>query len=279
MSVAAEASSGASRADSPAAPRALGWLVRAGFIARGLTYGLIAAIAIRLAVDGHSGGARPNQQGALTLIVQAPLGRVVMAAIAAGLLSYALWKLALAFIGRGPEGGGGHGAKDRVSNLAAAVVYVGFGAVAVRVLLGSAGNQTQAQRDAAAGVLGWPGGRWLVAAGGICLVAISAYQIYSALSDDFAQDNKTSEMAGGPHRLFLVIGRTGLIARALVFALVGYFLVRTSVDFKPSGGLGVDGALAKVRGLPLGPGLLCLVAGGLLVFALFSLLEARYQKL
>jgi Domain of Unknown Function (DUF1206) len=46
------------------------------------------------------------------------------------------------------------------------VVYLAFFSVAVRVLIGSAGNQTQDQRQATAGVLGWPGGRWLVGPGG-----------------------------------------------------------------------------------------------------------------
>jgi hypothetical protein len=105
--------------------------VRIGFIARALTYGLIGVIAARLAVDGHSSSAQPNQQGALTLIVQAPLGRVALVAIAVGLLAYALWKLALSLVVRGPEGGGGTDVKDRLANLAGGVVYLAFFAVAV----------------------------------------------------------------------------------------------------------------------------------------------------
>ncbi len=164
-----------------------------------------------------------------------------MVAIAAGLLAYALWKLALAVLGNGPEGGGGTKLKDRLANLGGGLVYLAFASVAVRVLIGSAGNQTAEQRHAAAGVLGWPGGRWFVGLGGGCLIAISAYQIYAALSDEFAEDNKVAEMDRRPRRLFLVLGRTGLTARALVFALVGYFLVRTAIDFKPSSGLGSTG--------------------------------------
>ncbi|MGI8864106.1 MAG: DUF1206 domain-containing protein, partial [Solirubrobacteraceae bacterium] len=172
MTAAAQPAAGKPGADGLGDARPLGWLVRTGFVARGLTYALIGAIAVRLAVNGNSSAAKPNQQGALTLIVQAPLGRVAMVAIAVGLLAYALWKLAIAALGGGPEGGGGSKLKDRLANLGAAVVYLGFFSVAVRVLIGSAGNQTQDQRHAAAGVLGWPGGRWLVGVGGACLIAI-----------------------------------------------------------------------------------------------------------
>jgi hypothetical protein len=70
----------------------------------------------------------------------------------------------------------------------------------------------------------------------------------------------------------------GLSARAAVFALVGYFLVRTAIEYKPSG-VGLDGALAQLHGEPLGSVLLIVTACGLFVFAVFSLLEARYQRL
>src|SRR5947209_3063472 len=51
------------------------WLVRSGFIARGLTYGLIGSVAIALAAGARSEPARPDQQGALSLLAHATLGR------------------------------------------------------------------------------------------------------------------------------------------------------------------------------------------------------------
>ena len=67
--------------------------------------------------------------------------------------------------------------------------------------------------------------------------------------------------------------------RALVFALVGYFLIRTAIDFDPNKAIGIDGALRKVAQQPYGSWLLGLVAIGLLLFAASSLAEARYQRL
>jgi hypothetical protein len=80
-------------------------------------------------------------------------------------------------------------------------------------------------------------------------------------------------------RVFMTLGRIGLVARALVFALVGYFLVKTAIDFNPHDAVGLDGALARVHRQPFGPWLLGLAAAGLLVFAAYSLLEARYRRL
>src|SRR6201995_1464256 len=83
------------------------WAVRAGFVTRSVTYGVVGAIALALAVGAGSAPAAPNQQGALALIARGPLGRVAGGVAAAGLLAYALGKLSQAVFGRGPEGGGG----------------------------------------------------------------------------------------------------------------------------------------------------------------------------
>ena len=64
-----------------------------------------------------------------------------------------------------------------------------------------------------------------------------------------------------------------------MFVLVGYFLVKTAIDFNPHDAVGLDGALARVHHQPFGPWLLGLVAAGLLVFAAYSLFEARYRRL
>lgn len=253
--------------------------VRAGFAARALTYGVVGGIAMALAVGAGSAPAAPNQQGALTLIARAPLGRVAVAVAAAGLLAYALWKLGQAVFGRGPEGGGDPDVKDRLSNAGGGIVYLGFFAVAVRILLGSSSGGSGDPSKAAAGVLGWPGGSVIVGAAGAGLIAISLYQVYDACRAGFAEDSKLREMSPAERRSFMILGHVGLVARALVFGLIGYFLLETAVDFNPREAVGLDGALARVHHQPFGPWLLGLVAAGLLVFAAYSLFEARYRRL
>jgi len=82
------------------------WLVRAGFVARGITYGVIGALAAAIAVGAGTMGTSPNQQGALVRIAHTPVGRPAMVVICAGLIAYAVWKLTQGVFGYGPEGGG-----------------------------------------------------------------------------------------------------------------------------------------------------------------------------
>jgi hypothetical protein len=244
-----------------------------------VTYAVIGGIALALATGVGAAPDAPNQQGALAFIARAPLGRVAVGVAAAGLLAYALWKLGQAVVGRGPEGGGDPGFTERIANAGGAVVYFAFLAVAIRILLGSSSSGSSDPSNAAAGILGWPGGSVIVAVAGAGLIGISAYQIYDAFRGRFVEESKLRDMRPLECAAFMLLGHVGLVARALVFMLVGYFLVKTAIDFNPRDAVGLDGALSRVHRQPFGPWLLGFGAAGLLVFSAFSLLEARYRRL
>jgi hypothetical protein len=259
--------------------RGFRWSVRAGFLARGVTYALVGALALALAAGAGTGGTPASQQGALALLDQGWLGKLALIVIAVGLVAYALWKLIQGIFGHGPEGGGSDEVIDRVGNVAGGVAYIIFFALAIRILIDGGGGSSGGPKHEAAGVLGWPGGPVLVGIGGAVLIGVSAYQIYDAVTGGFAQEAKTGRMGTDQRRLYLTLGRIGLTARALVFALIGYFLVKTAIDYNSKSAVGVDGALARLHHQTFGPWLVGLVAAGLLAFAIFSMFEARFRRL
>ena len=118
------------------------YLSRAGFVARGLIYGIIGILALKLAL-GH-GGKLTNQQGALHTVAHQPFGKVLLTLVAIGLGGYSLWRLVRAAIGHGPEGT--DSGVDRVAALASGVVYGGMCALAVEILLGARAAGAQPAR-------------------------------------------------------------------------------------------------------------------------------------
>src|ERR1044071_807510 len=76
-------------------------LARAGFAARGVIYGIIGILAIKVALG--AGGKTTNQTGALKTIAHQPFGKVLLILVAIGLGGYALWRLVRALLGHGPE--------------------------------------------------------------------------------------------------------------------------------------------------------------------------------
>src|ERR1700760_1941922 len=72
-------------------------LARGGLIARGVVFGVIGVLALKLALG--SGGKTTSQQGALATIAHEPFGAVLLVAVAIGLAGYAFWRLVSAAIG------------------------------------------------------------------------------------------------------------------------------------------------------------------------------------
>ncbi len=70
----------------------------------------------------------------------------------------------------------------------------------------------------------------------------------------------------------------GHLARMVIFALMGYFLIKAAIDYNPDEAVGLDGALAKLANSAGGPLVLGAVAVGLLGFGLYSFMDARYRR-
>jgi len=254
--------------------RGFEWLARSGFVARGLIYGIIGILAIKLALG--DGGATTNQQGALRTIAHQPFGKVLLILVAIGLAGYALWRFLHGLLGHGPEDS--DSALDRVSAVVSGVIYAGLCAIAVEILLGSGGGSENAHKTTA-GVFGWPGGTWLVGIAGVVLIGVGIYQGYRGLSKDFLKDSKTEQMGPRLRNWIEWIGTFGHLARMVVFGLVGVFLIKAAIDFNPSKAVGLDGALAKLAHASYGPLLLGVVAAGLIAFGVYSLSDARYRRI
>jgi uncharacterized protein DUF1206 len=250
-------------------------LARAGFVARAVVYGIIGILAIKLAVG--AGGKTTDQSGALKTLADQPFGKVLLVLVAIGLAGYSLWRLFHALVGHGPERT--DSGFDRLSALGSGISYAAMCAVAVGILLGSGGKTSGHTSKATAGVLGWPGGPWLVGLAGAIFVGVAIYQGYRGLTRDFLKDTKTEKMGTTTRRGYEFAAVFGHVARAVVFGLVGVFLIKAAIEFDPSKAVGVDGALAKLAHQSYGSTLLGIVAAGLIAFALYSLADARYRRI
>ena len=251
------------------------WLARAGFIARGLIYAIIGVLAVKVALG--AGGKTANQQAALETIAHQPFGTLLLILVAVALASYAGWRIFRAALGHGPEAS--DTALDRLSALASGLVYAAICLIAVKLLLGSQPSSSTKPHRATAGVLGWPGGPWLVGAVGAVLIGVGLYQGWRGLSRDFLNDSKTEEMGPLVRKSIVWVGVFGHLARMVVFCLVGAFLIKAAIEYNPRAAVGLDGALAKLAHQSYGMFLLGVVATGLIAFAIYSFSDARYRRI
>ncbi len=190
----------------------------------------------------------------------------------------AVWRLVSAALGRRERDE--HKLGHRVAALGSGLAYAALCVTAIRILTGArTTGGSNSPNHAAAGVLGWPGGPAIVAAAGVILIVVGAAQAYRGVARKFLDESQTDRMGRAVKRGFTNLGIVGLLARAAVFALIGYGVIKAAVDYSPRSAIGIDGALASLAQAAYGPLLLGLVAAGFVCFALFSLVEARYRKI
>jgi hypothetical protein len=253
---------------------------RAGFVARGLIYGLIASLALAVAFGKRS---RPeDQSGALQTIAGQPFGKFVLVALAVGLVAFAFWCFAQAILGEKLESAEDVNVFKRLGLAALGLLYVGLCVLCVAIVAGS-NEQSQSgggkgEEKATRFALEQPAGRYLVIAIGIGIVAAGVVLVGFGLTQKFRDELKERQMGGTERKWFTALGVAGYLARGVVFALVGFFVARAAWQYDPNEAVGLDGALAKLARAEYGPILLGVTAVGLLAYAIFSLVEARYRE-
>lgn len=250
-------------------------LGRVGLVAKATIYGIIGALA--LAIPLGLGGKATDRQGALRTIAQQPFGEVLLLALAAGFAGYAVWRFVQAFLDRDDDGNGLKGLAKRVGYFARGLLYAAsaFVALAPVVGIGSGGGD---ETEETAKVLDLPFGKWIVAAVGLGFLAAGAYNLYRSLTKKFREHLREHEMGNTERRSAIVVGVAGHAARAVVFGLIGAFLVKAALEFDPKEAIGIDGALRKVAQQPYGEVLLGAIAAGLVAYAVYCLVQARYRE-
>jgi len=236
-------------------------LTRLGFAARGLLY-----IVIALLVLGT--GRTEDLTGALEYLGQGA-GRVLLIALAAGLATYGLWRLADAAFGMENPGRDWKAVRKRAAAGGIGAIYLYLAYKAVRVLLaGRAG--TMGAEEQADTVLDLPGGAVILAFAALVLVIAGGNQVYKAYECAFLR--RLDIAARAP--LVKWLGRIGYAARGVIFLGVAFLIARAAADEQSTEAGGMEQALDL-----LSEPVLYAVAGGLLLFGLFSIIEARFRRI
>jgi hypothetical protein len=256
------------------------WLARSGLVAKGVSFGIVAALAIGVAVG--SGGKTTSRQGALQTLAQHGWGTVLLVLLAIGFAGYAIWRLVEAFAEREDEGGEKGEAKKwgkRAGYVGRAVIYAGLTFTTVEILIDSGGQQSQNEqaKNTTAAVLDWPGGRWLVGALGLSIIGAGLWNLYRGITKRFEDNWRTGAMSTSERKWGGRAGVAGHVARGVVFGLVGIFVTKAAIEYDPNESIGLDGALQKLANASYGPYLLGVTAAGLLCYGLFCLVDARYR--
>jgi uncharacterized membrane protein YidH (DUF202 family) len=247
---------------------------RVGLAAYGVTHLLIAWIALQVAFGG--GGEQANQKGAFQEIASHSFGVFLLWVIVLGFVAVALWRLEQAIWGYRYVSDHKKQLRKRAASAFKAVVFATLAVWAATTAAGSGGGGSGGQK-ATAGVLGLPGGQWIVGLVGLGIIVAGGNKIYAGWKKKFEDD---MDMPSDPkaRKAAERTGQVGFIAKGVSIGVIGILVVIAAVQFDPAKAAGLDAALHSLAQTPLGPWLLVVVALGLAAYGVFCWFDAKYHR-
>ena len=251
-------------------------LARVGFVAKGVLYATIGMLA-GCAGLGY-GGATTDTRGAMTRLLSLPFGRVVLLAIAVGLVGYAVWRCVEGIADPEHRGSDASAIAVRSSFVARGALHLWLAFSAIQAILGRAAASGGAQsRQATATVFRLPKGEWVVLVAALSIGGFGAYQVLKAFATKLhrhVNEREVTDEAGG---WLLVISRIGIAARGVVFMAIGLLLYHAAREHDARRAGGIADALNEVARLGQWP--FVATAAGLIAYGVYQLLSARYRRI
>lgn len=252
-------------------------MARTGFIAKGVVYGIIGVLTFKAAFD--MGGQKAGQMQVLEWLEKQTFGNILLVLMALGLLCYAAWRFVQAV--KDPEhiGDDKKGKAKRTGFFFSGLLYLGLAVLAALKAFGSSkgsGSSGSAQQSSF-----FASETGLVVLGiiGAGIVIAGIFQFVKAYKNDYYK--KLGLATLGDEKKRKSVKRTaefGLSARGVILLIIGFFAVKAAINSNPSEIKTTREAFSFIQESNYGPWLMGLVAAGLIAYAVYMFLMAKYRR-
>ena len=251
-------------------------MARAGYLAKGIVYLMVGVIAATAAFEG---GSPKGSEGALETVLNQPFGKVLLGLIGVGLLGYAAWKFVQCVKDSERKGSDASGMIQRGGYFLSGLAHTGLAVFCARTALSgsSQGNGGPGAQQATASAMSQPMGQWLVGLVGLVLVGVGLFRLSTAWNQSFKSKFHLNEMSQHEREVAVKAGIFGIAARAVVFALTGFFFLKAAISANPQKAGATQEVLTMVE--QQGTWYLAVLALGLVAYAVYQGFLARYRHI
>ena len=253
---------------------------RVGLVALGTVYSLIGVLTFAAALDWGDAREQGRVSQVLAWIQAQVFGQILLALITLGLLCYTVWRFIEAFMDTDKKGNGIRGLALRASFLSYGIIYAALTYYAAKLLFtrGSSNADGTTRETVAQKLLELPYGRWLVGAFALGTAGVGFFQLYLSLSGTYRQIIQESKIDTRAKEILIRSGQVGYVARAVVWLIIGYFLLKAALQSDSSEAGDTDTALNYLE-YHYGSLTLAVTGLGLVCYGIFQFARAKYQPI
>ncbi len=174
--------------------------------------------------------AKADEQRIIGVILELPLGWLIIVLMVAGLAGYFLWRIFEAITDPYNFGNKLSGIAKRVGIALSAGGYVIIGYAALDVLInGGGGNGEEEQQMMVARVLELPAGSWLIGFAGAVTGFAGLIQFKYVAAGEYKKRLKFDAMQSTTEKLIHVFAWAGYIARGIILSIISYFFIAAAI--------------------------------------------------
>jgi hypothetical protein len=251
-------------------------VVRYGIAAKGFVYILLGGLTVMAATG--LGGEKSDSNSVLGFLAGSLVGELLLAATAAGLIAYVLWRLYEAFADPEKKGNDAKGLATRAAYLFSGIIYAILAFSALEILSGSGSGSNGGGNSLISKALSQKSGQLIVGFIAFAYLGKALYQIYRAYSGNYKKKVDEQYFDRKTHKLMIVSGIAGYTARGVVIGIIAWLTFRAALTSDSGNGGGTKEAFDLLQ-YEFGALVLAIVALGLFLYGVFTLIKAKHRRL
>lgn len=243
---------------------------RMGYMARGVVYLVVGGLALLTAIG--AGGETTDSKGAIVQIVDMPFGKAALLLLIIGLLGYVMWRFMQAIKDTDGHGKSAKGLAIRGGLLASAFTHAALAFWAIKLLI----DQRDDDSHKSESFLSSDTGQIVAGIIGVALIGAGIAHLFKGWTARF---ERYMQIPHNHDTWARPLCRFGLMARGVVWCIVGWLFLKSAMLAGSGDIKGVDDALKLLQESDYGKWWFGAVAAGLFSFGIYSVLEAIYRRI
>ena len=245
-------------------------VMRAGYSGRALTYLAVAGLSLWAIWQG---GEAKGTGDALRILDGSVGGIVGLLLIGSGLLAYMVWRLVDAIWDLEAYESDATGLVARAGMVVTGLAHGALGVAALSLIVGSGGGGQNKIAYYLGRILDLQSGRWAIGLAGAATIAAGIYYLQKALRGTYRDHLKGNHFTANWNWAL----KAGVLAQGIIVGLIGLFLLRAGINGDPEQAGGLTKVFDFLSAQAFGQVLVVAICLGLLAFALFCAVNARYR--